>query len=108
MIVLSCKITIYEFSYSFNSRKSRPGGRGSHPEVVPENRPDPFRLFETQEPIVDENASEPASEGPVDQRCRHGGIDAARKPQYHFFATHLFPDFLDGLFDEGTGRPVGL
>ena len=58
-----------------------------------------------QQPVVDEDASQPASDSPVQQGGGHRRIDAAAQPANHPVVPYLPAQPRYGIGDEVAGRP---
>ncbi len=58
--------------------------------------------------MVDEDTGELVADGPLHERRRHRGVDAAREGAEHARLPHLLADRLDELLDDVGRRPVAL
>ena len=65
-------------------------------------------LAQPQQPVVHENAGQLVTDRLVDQHGGNGTVDPARQPADHLGIPHLRADLGDGLFAEGTHRPVAM
>ena len=77
-----------------------------HAQVLRERVHHLLRLVQAQQAMVDEHAGEPVADRAVDERGRHGRIDAARQAQQDFVLADLLPDPCDGLGDVVVHVPV--
>ena len=75
--------------------------------MAAEGRLDLVALVQPEQPVIHEDAGEPVADGPVHQRGRDRGVDAAREPADH---PLIGPDQLADPGDLGLhempGRPV--
>ena len=76
------------------------------PHMALERRDDALRLVSPQQAVIDEDAGELVAHGPLHQRRRYRGIDAAGEGAEHPVRTDLAPDVVDALRDDVAGRPV--
>ena len=83
-------------------------GVGVHqvqPQIALERSLDPLRLFQSQEPVIDEDASQLVADGLVQQDGRHRRVHSAGQGAYHPAIAHLFADPVDGVIHEVAGSP---
>ena len=63
-------------------------------------------LARPQQPVVDEHAGQPIADGPLDERGRHRGVDAAGQPADRPPVADLGAHGLDRLVDDRRGGPA--
>ena len=91
---------------ALDKRLPRPRETNVHPEIFPEEGPDLLRLAQPQQAVVHEDAGEPATDRPVEQDGRNGGIDSPGKTEDHPLVADRSPDLRDGIQNEGFHRPA--
>ena len=70
---------------------------------VGENR---LEFILPQKTVVDKDTDKPVADGTVDQKRRHGGINAAAEAANGLFITYLARNCADRRLDEGRHRPI--
>ena len=76
-----------------------------HAHVLGERRHHLIAFAEAQQPMIHEYAGQLRSDGTMQQRRQHRGIDAPGQPQQHFVAAHLGADSRHAVLDDVARRP---
>ncbi len=78
------------------------------PQVLGKGGHDLIPLAQSQKSVVDKDAGELVADGPMDQRRRHRGVNAAREAEDDTVRTDLPPDAADGVLNDlPWGPPAG-